>query len=60
MLRFCLLTESEVCKDREGSAKVLKLSLGLLKGQLGDKHVVSESSFMVLAARLLILASLRT
>lgn len=42
MIGSCLSTESEVCKDLEDLAKVLKLSLGLLKDLLGDKHVVQS------------------
>lgn len=48
MIGFCPSTELEVCKDHEVSAKVLKLSRGLLKGLLGDKHVVPEPDFVVL------------
>ena len=43
MIGFCSSTESEVCKDLEDPAKVLKLSFGLLKDLLDDKHIVQSS-----------------
>lgn len=43
MIGLCPSTESEVCNDLEDPAKVLKLSSGLLKELLDDKHVVQSS-----------------